>query len=145
VRATLAEPCQPFRKSLRSQHDTDAFDTLGFHVYYGGALPEVEYIDLFHVDQSAFLYEDVDIFRTRADDLFQFLASHAKWYERVGSYIFPTLQFGVWRSHPFDPNYDKFDRWEAFGVARPGYFSDTPPQKARHSKQRPPPPCPFAS
>ena len=142
VRRALGAAFRPFRKSARAEHETDAFDTLGFHVYYRGVPPTVEFIELFHAEGSVFRYKGVDVFRTAAADLFRILADEAEWYNHVGSFVFPALQVAMYRSHPFDPDHDEFDRWESFAVACAAYYSQTVPKRA--GRPMTPRPNPFA-
>jgi len=130
VRQALGGSFRTFRKSPSSEHEIDEFSSLGFHMYYRGLSPTVAFIELFHAEGSVFRYNGVDVFRTPAPELFQFLADQAKWYERVGSFIFPAIQVALYRSHSYDPDCDEFDRWEAFAVAPAGYYGETPRRRA---------------
>src|SRR5262245_30058793 len=141
VREALGEEARPFWKRLRMEHMVDAFETLGFHVYYQGMAAMVEFIEVHHEEGAAFRYEGVDIFRTPAPELIRILTAKTPGYGNDCEHTFPALQFGFYRSHPFDAEYQEFDRWESLGVGPTGYFPDRP--RERPPRKGPPPVNPF--
>lgn len=109
-----------FKKTKWSEHETDAFDDIGFHVYYGGANPVVDFIEMFPEDATTFLLDGLDIFRTVSSDLIAHLSDKAEVLEKtVGCcYIYPTLELSLWRSHL--PASSEIDRFSAIGIGSKG-------------------------
>jgi len=113
----------PFRKTRRSEHETDAYDDIGLYVYYKGSEPVVDYLEMFHAKNTAFLLESVDIFRTKSEDLIDHLFARSTVIEEEPgcSYIFQALELSLWRSEL--PEGDQFDRFDAIGIGCKGYYS----------------------
>ncbi|MSU78669.1 MAG: hypothetical protein EXS16_11320 [Gemmataceae bacterium] len=122
VRKALRADFDTFRKSQKSRHETDAFDTLGMHIYYTGDEPVVGFVELWDEEDSSFLFDGHDVFRTEASKLVGILSARSDYNNDQGSIVFPKLQVALYRSHPFDPDVEEFDAWEAFSVGPTGYF-----------------------
>jgi hypothetical protein len=126
--AVGVEP-QPFLKSPGSPYPTDAFDGLGigFHVYYDGPEPVVDFIELANGGGLEALLGDVDVFATPADVLVARLErEHAldPSSEPGYLYLFRDLGLSLWRSTIPESEDDPEGRYfDAVAIGTPESFS----------------------
>lgn len=135
-RKSLGLDFDTFFKGTPKGHPTDAFDSLGMHVYYSGIVPVVEFIELSFSKEATnaiFTIDGVDVFQTNAAKLVGILVTKSEWRDDVGSLVFPAIEMALYREHPFDPEFDDFDRWDAVSVGRTGYFKKRRPKSKTDS------------
>jgi hypothetical protein len=126
VRHAMPEQSQPFRKGTNGEHETDAFHQNGFQVFYTGATPTVEYIELSRDSGLRALYRDLDVFTTPVDEVAAFIARDAtfdeSYWEFPYSYIFRELQLILWRPVVPESDTDPDGRYfSTIGIGRRGY------------------------
>ena len=127
VRQVMPLPVRAFRKTPSAKFETDDFG--GLHVYYGGDVPIVEFIELSRGAGFTARYLDWDIFATPAAELVSNISPVAAFDSTCPdfpfSYIFPSLQISLWRpSLPADDPSGCY--FSTVGVAREGYFGTAP-------------------
>jgi hypothetical protein len=128
VRVVMGESPREFRKSQDSVYTTDAFHDSAFQVFYSGATPAVEFIELSRGGKVEAYLDGIDVFGSAADDLVAKIGKRASFNpndpELGNSYEFPELELALWR--PFAPCGDadpdgRFFSTVSIGVR--GYFS----------------------
>jgi hypothetical protein len=124
VLRAMVEPSRPYRRSYSdSDHEIDAFHDNSFQVFYGGAAPEAEYIELSRGSTSQPFYRDLDVFATRADEVVAYILQDAPYdeddWELGYTYIFPELQLSLWRPIVDEPEGSFFP---SIGIGRKGYY-----------------------
>jgi hypothetical protein len=101
VIAALGQPRSTFRKTSDSQHPTDAWFESGFQIFYTGAEPVVEYIELSHESGFTAALLGRPVFTTPALDLISHIEHVASFdpgnFELGYSYIFPSIELSLWR------------------------------------------------
>ena len=121
VHAVLGDQFESFTKVPNAQHPTDAWHENAFQVFYGGALPTVEYIELSSSDSFAVHLFGQSVFDLSAPDLVNCIQTHAAVDssdpELGFSYIFPTLELSVWRPTQQDLHF------ATIGIGEAGYYS----------------------
>lgn len=127
VRSLMPGPRKSFRRASSNPHETDAFHGQGFQVFYGGAEPVVEYIELSRDSGFRALYGGMDIFETPADEVVALISSNAPFDpndEEIGySYIFPILDLSLWRpTVPDSPEDAEGRQFSTIGVGGKGYY-----------------------
>ena len=119
VRSEIAVEPSPFKKTPDSEHETDAFDEEGMHVYYTGDDSVVEFVELFEAESVALIYKGLDLLRSPGRMVLEHLSAGDKPIEEeLGAYVFHGLEVSLWRESP-----DQEDCFEAIGVGCKGYFS----------------------
>ena len=118
-------PCGvSFKKSRQSAHPTDAWLDNGFQVFYSGAEPCVEYVELSRGSGFEVELWGRPIFSTDASLLVEFIARQAvldRTNPELGySYIFPSIELSLWR-----PTVDKPESllFSTVGIGVHGYYS----------------------
>ncbi|MBB4595326.1 hypothetical protein FHR53_000836 [Xanthomonas arboricola] len=123
VHAVMGAPPTSFRKVPTSAYPTDAWHR-GFHVFYGGIEPSVEFIELSANSGFEVLCLGQHVFSTPASRLVEkFLAvtPFDPFDEELGySYVFPALELAVWRPDMEEPQGKYFS---TVGIGCVGYFS----------------------
>jgi hypothetical protein len=128
LRESVALPFRSFRKTPDSEHETDQFLGNGFQVFYTGAAPVVEYIEVTRDAGSRVVYREVDVFDKEAAALVALICRDAPFdshHPEIGhTYVFPDLDLALWRpvlvrSHDGHPS----KRWTTIGIGVRGYFS----------------------
>jgi hypothetical protein len=127
VRRVMPEPAKPFRKAQTSQHETDAFHTSGFQVFYGGDQPTVEYIELSRRSVVRALYRELDVFATPADEVVVHVSRDSEFDhsdpEIPYSYLFRGLQLSLWRPTIPESDADTEGRYfSTIGIGKRGYY-----------------------
>ena len=127
VRSLMPGPRKSFRKAPINPHETDAFHGASFQVFYGGAEPVVEYIELSRDSGFCALYRGIDIFDTPAEEVIAHLSSIAPFdpnHEELGhSYIFPVLDLSLWRpTVPESPEDAEGRQFSTIGAGGKGYY-----------------------
>jgi hypothetical protein len=111
-----------FKKTPRSIHVTDAWYQNGFQVFYCGAEPVVEYIELSGKSGFEAILFGHPVFSTEASKLVALIDKHSP-YDRNNpelgsSYIFPALEVSLWRPDEDDQCF------RTVGVGVLGYYSE---------------------
>lgn len=113
-----------FKKSPSSAHPTDAWLNNGFQVFYSGAEPVVEFIELSGGAGFEVMLFGQSVFSTEASLLVSLIKEHAlldsKDPELGCSYIFPSLELSLWRPTIQAPEGHFFS---TVGIGNHGYFS----------------------
>ena len=127
VRRVMPGPYEAFRKVPDAQHETDAFLSSGFQVFYGGELPVAEYIELSRESGFRAVYRGIDVFATPADEVVAHVCRDAAFdsadWELGYSYIFPDLDLGLWRPVLPESAADSEGReFSTIGVGVLGYY-----------------------
>jgi hypothetical protein len=125
VIAALGEPERQFKKVATSQHTTHTWFDGQLQVFYSGAEPTVEYIEL--IAGSAFTPQllGLTVFSTPAMQLVSKLQEVGALDEadpELGySYVFPSLELSMWRPEVSEPDGHFFS---TVGVGIHGYYSN---------------------
>jgi hypothetical protein len=129
VRAGMGTMPRRFMKTSQSEHPTEAWG--GFHVYYRGSSPTVEFIEVARSNEFVALYEGVDVHRTKAEELVAYISRDTPFDGRnrdLGySYVFPAIELSLWReAMPESADDPDGQFFEAVGLGIRGYFSNQP-------------------
>jgi hypothetical protein len=120
VRLALGDRFTSFHKTQSSAHPTDAWHAGAFQVFYGGAAPTVEYIELSRDADFSVLIMGRSAFDTLAAELVSLIetvtVSAKSDPEHGSSYIFPELDLSLWRPSLAD------QRFATIGIGRSGYY-----------------------
>jgi hypothetical protein len=127
VHRAMQEPASPFRKSMTSQWETDAFHESSFQVFYGGDEPTVEYIELSRGSTVRAFYRNLDVFSTPADEVVARISRDSTFDqgdpEVPYTYVFRGLQLSLWRPVLPQSETDIEGRYfSTIGIGREGYF-----------------------
>jgi len=116
VAAALGERPERFRKTSLSQVDTDAFDSLGIHVYYD-AQDNCEYIECFRESKHLFVF-GIPVLEIPAHETLMRLSVHCDLEESEAGCSYTDARAGItfWRAAPDEP------RFQTLGVGAPSYF-----------------------
>jgi hypothetical protein len=122
---SILGPCSAtFRKSPSSVHPTDAWLNNGFQVFYSGAEPIIEYIELSRGSGFEVVLFGHPVFSTEASTLLAVIENHARLDttdpELGYSYIFPSLELSIWRPTVEPPDGQFF---ATVGIGIHGYYS----------------------
>jgi hypothetical protein len=123
VRKAMTVPPEEYRKAADGRYTADAFHG-GFHVFYEGDEPAVEYIELSRDSGLEAILDGANVFAVPADDLVSQLTRHSPFDpndpELGYSFVFPQLELALWRPVPFAPEGRFFS---TVGIGVRGYFS----------------------
>jgi hypothetical protein len=128
IRNILGLPTETFRKSVDDRYEADIYHQKGFQIFYAGEEPKVEFIQLSSNSDFEVFYKGVNIFKTKAIELVQFISKEAEFNKNdpnLGyTYTFPTLDLSLWR--PIIPPSKKSKEGQFFrtvGIGESGYYS----------------------
>jgi hypothetical protein len=117
VHQIMGEPEASFRKTPASLHDTDSFNSRGFHLYYRDEPAVVEFIEVFAATEVNFNLFGLDPFSAPIDQLVALLETKTPGrQEEDESWIFPELSISLWQEDPSS------DVVTAVGLGIKGYF-----------------------
>ena len=123
VRAAMNVPPDEYRKGADDRHTTDAFHG-GFHVFYAGEQPSVEYIELSRDSGFDAVFDGVKVFDVPADDLVSQLTRLTAFDptdpELGYSFVFPKWELALWRPVTLAEEGRYFS---TVGIGVRGYFS----------------------
>jgi hypothetical protein len=127
ARSAMALPVQSFKKTESSTALTDAYLDSCFQVFFDNE-ERVEYVELSHCKSFITLYNGINVFATKAEDLIEFISKTAPYdanrRELGYSYVFPALELSVWRSTMPEDGEDEEGRFfMTIGVGKSGYYS----------------------
>lgn len=124
VHAAMGLPSASFKKGASSLHPTDAWLKKRFQVFYCGAEPVVEFIELSGGPDFDVICAGRSVFATPASELVRHLSEVAPFDSNAPelgySYVFPALELAVWRPVLVEPEGRYF---ATIGIGTAGYFS----------------------
>ncbi len=129
ARAAMGRPFKEFRKSRDSEHTTDAFFNSAFQVFYAGALPRVEFIELSRSSAFRAVLNGIDILGLPAEDVVKRVAASVPFDpadpELGYSYVFPKWELAFWRpTRPESATDEDGRHFVTVGLGRAGYYSE---------------------
>ncbi|MEM8557311.1 MAG: hypothetical protein AAGG50_05750 [Bacteroidota bacterium] len=101
VHEALATSPVSFLKTEEAEYPTDEFRQHGLHVYYAGAYPAVEFVEVHSAAAIRFTLFGIDVFGTPASDLLVVASQHGSFKAddaEPGSYTCMSLSLCLWRS-----------------------------------------------
>jgi hypothetical protein len=134
VHAVLGTVPHEFRKA-GDRYPTDCIFDNGFQIFYDGAQPVVEYIELSRDSGFEAYFDSVNVFEVPADELVRRLAQITEFDpddpELGTSYTFPKWELSLWRPfvpygpRPFlrSPGNEEGRYFSTIGIGVAGYYS----------------------
>lgn len=127
VRRVMASPVREVDKSPGSGYLVDAFHESGFQVFYAGAEPVVDFIELWNDPAYRVVCRGVPVFELAAVQVVEMIAREHPFDpddpELGITYRFPSLDLAFWRPYASEDDDDPEGRgFSTVAIGRRGYF-----------------------
>jgi hypothetical protein len=119
VLRALGQPQVSYKKAPSAVHPTDSWYSGALQVFYCGATPQVEYVELSHGTELAAILFGTEVFAIPAYEVVSLLGAktEVREEEKGCSYICPRMELALWRASAENVTF------ATVGIGGRGYFS----------------------